>query len=146
MGRRVEEAEDRLHLGPRNALFAARIDFVEDAHPDLEVGPLQTTHRLGVARGEAGEVVVLDPDEVTVSQGEVGVERNERSKRIARRRGLSHVLATLVEESFTDVNQEFGQDRLLARKVAVERRPTDAGVGCEFFDGHRTKAPFREEP
>jgi hypothetical protein len=97
VGRRVEQSKDRLNLCSDDALGVRGIEFAEYGDPDVEVGALEPADRLGIARREIGEVVILDADEVTVSKGEISVERDERAKRVARRRRRRDAVGCLHE-------------------------------------------------
>ena len=52
---------------------------------------------------------------------------------------------SLFQELPTDVDEEIGEQGLLAREVTVDGRAADAGLGGEVLHGHGAKTSLGEE-
>jgi len=113
--RRVEKTKDRLDLRSRHAFRKRWIDLSQHADPDLEVGALQAAHGSSILYGKVGEIVVLNSDQVTISQCEVGVKGNQQPQRVEGRL-IGRTRRSLFQELLAHVDEEVREQASLLAK------------------------------
>ena len=88
----------------------------QDLHPQLHVAALQRADLGLVLVGEVAEVLVLDPDDVGIAQGEVHLELHQPGQGRGGAAGLGHHAPAAVEQVLADAQQQGAQHGLFARR------------------------------
>lgn len=131
-------------------LGEVRVEAAYDAHPQLDVLPLELAHQLAVGVPEAVQLTVVQGDERAVVEREVDVPLDQRVEdRLGSHPGRVRIGEPPLrpgQERLADADQQLRQHRVLAREVPVEPGPADADGGAYLVDADPVEAPLGEEP
>ena len=94
--------------------------------PDGHVTPLDAQHPVQDRRRKMRAIPVVNKDQLGLGEREVDMQVNESPQQSSGRVRRTLDRQTTGEKSLTHVDEQFCQNRFLARKVPIHRRATDA--------------------
>ena len=145
MGSGVDQSEHCLRPVAQQRQFSLGVQGGNGVHPNLHVLALELADGTLVLLGQAGQVTVLDPDDVGLPQCKIHLELDQSAQGGFGGVRLGDDGDPAFQQILADSDQQGGEQSRFAAEMTVDSRSADTRSCAEFLDGDTVVAFLREQ-